>query len=298
MEIRQLQYFVGIVREGSFSRAARKLHIGQPALSKQIQALEHELGVELLVRVPEGIQPTEAGRRLNEMSHFLLNYIDDIGPAVRKAATELLGTVTIGLSPSLVPALAEYLSARFAAEHPNLRLDIVEALPMFLSEWLDLGRLDVGMFTQSPLDEASGLSFVDVASDELLLVAAPGAFPDGLEGPVEASDLRTVRLALTPGFRFLLRTWLEPEGTEQSLGLEIDSIHAIRDLAVRGEYCSVLPFTFVRDDVSSGLLDALAFAPPLHRQLVAATRPGRRPSAAVKAVVEAARTRLAELALN
>ncbi|WP_236790850.1 LysR family transcriptional regulator [Amycolatopsis sp. GM8] len=297
MEIRQLQYFVAIVREGGFSQAARKLHIGQPALSKQIRALEHELGVELLVRVPEGIRPTEAGQRLDEMSHFLLNYVDDIGPAVRKAASELLGTVTIGLSPSLVPALAEYLSARFAAEHPKLRIEIVEALPMFLSEWLDLGRLDVGIFTRSPqTGEKPRLNVVDIALDEMLLVAAKGALPSDLGDAVEANDIRSFRLALTPGFRYLVQHRLGLDETSHSLGLEIDSIHAIRDLAVRGEYLSVLPFTFIRDDLSAGLLDAVAFTPRLNRHLVAATRAGRRPAAAVTAIVDVARARLAELA--
>lgn len=69
-----------------------------------------------------------------------------------------------------------------------------------------------------------------------------------------------------------------------------------QDLAVRGEYCSALPFTFVRDDVASGLLDAAGFSPALCRQLVAVTHTGRRPSAAVDAVVDVARARLAELA--
>ncbi|WP_033290674.1 LysR family transcriptional regulator [Amycolatopsis jejuensis] len=293
MEIRQLRYFVAIVREGSFSRAARKLHLGQPALSKQIQALEHELGVELLLRVPDGIRPTEAGRRLEEMSRFLLGYVEDIGPAVRKAAAELAGTVTIGLSPSLVPALAGHVKARFAAEHPQLRIDIVEALPMFLCEWLDLGRLDAGIFTRSPpLDEMRRLSVTDLATDGMLLAAAPGTLPDRLRTSVPDDGLRSLPLALTPGFHHLVRDRLPPDSGPV---LEIDSIHAIKDLVLRGEYCSALPYTFIRDDLAAGKLDAVPFAPPLRRQLVAVTRAGRRTSATVTAVITTARARLGEL---
>lgn len=64
----------------------------------------------------------------------------------------------------------------------------------------------------------------------------------------------------------------------------------------RGEYCSVLPYTFVRDDLDAGILTAVAFAPVLERQLVAATRAGRQPSPAVRAVIEMVRVRLGELA--
>jgi LysR family nitrogen assimilation transcriptional regulator len=70
----------------------------------------------------------------------------------------------------------------------------------------------------------------------------------------------------------------------------------VRDIVARGEYCSVLPYTFVRDDLDAGILTAMAFAPALERQLVAVTRAGRQPAPAVRAVIEMGRVRLGELA--
>jgi LysR family nitrogen assimilation transcriptional regulator len=80
------------------------------------------------------------------------------------------------------------------------------------------------------------------------------------------------------------------------IGSRTDSIHLVRDIVARGEYCSVLPYTFVRDDLDAGILTARAFAPALERQLVAVTRAGRQPAPAVRVVIEMSRVRLAELA--
>lgn len=296
MEIRQLLYFTEIVRAGSFTYAARELRIGQPALSKQVQTLERELGVTLLARDAGGVRPTEAGRRLDEMAQSLLAYINEIRDEVRKAASELFGTVTLGISPSLVPALAGHVTAQLASFHPGLKVDIVEALPMFLCEWLSLGRLDVGILSPwHPYELPHRLKFVEIGSDEMLLVGAHGQLADRWQGPVRASDLGRLRLALTKGFSGLLRMRRDLKSVLQSVDLEIDSTHMIRDLVVRGEYCSVLPYSFVRDDLSSSLLDALELEPAFHREVVAATRPGRQTPAG-DVVIDVIRARLSELA--
>ncbi|SFJ25444.1 LysR family transcriptional regulator, nitrogen assimilation regulatory protein [Amycolatopsis sacchari] len=292
MELRQIQYFTVIVREGSFSRAALKLHIGQPALSKQIKALERELGVDLLVRLPEGVRPTPAGSRLDELAATLLGYVDDIGPAVREAAAAPAGTVRLGLSPSLVPALAGHLEQRFAAGFPHTKLEIVEALPMFLADWLAEDRLYLGVFTLSSYATRQ-LSLVDVGSDEMLLAGTPAALA-GIGEHATPDAVRSRRLALTPGFRELLAGRPEFASLARQGGSGIDSLHLVRDLVLRGEYCSVLPYTFLRADLESGALSAVGFSPVLERELVAATRAGRRLSPAVRSVVELVRSRLAE----
>lgn len=295
MEIKQLQYFAEIVREGNFTHAARTLHIGQPALSKHVQALERELGVTLLLRHSGGARPTEAGRRLEEMARSLLAYVDEIGDEVRKAASNHTGTITLGLSPSLVPALAEHVTARLSAHYPGLRVEIVEALPMFLCEWLDLGRLDVGIFTPwQPYDVTHPLRFVDVGLDEMLLVGREGRSLGNPAGPVSASALSSLRLALTKGFAGLLRTREDLANALRGLELEIDSTQLIRDLAVRGEYWSILPYSFVREDVSHGLVQAFKLEPAFYRTVVAATRPGKQKPAG-ELIVDAVRARLSEL---
>ncbi|WP_370964258.1 LysR family transcriptional regulator [Amycolatopsis sp. cg9] len=294
MEIRQIEYFAVIVREGSFSRAARKLHIGQPALSKQVQALERELGAELLVRLPGGVRPTAAGARLAELAPAFLGSLDDIRSAVREAAASLTGAVRLGVSPSLVAGLAGHLEERFAGDHPRVRLEIVEALPEFLAERVAEGRLDLGIFTRRPGCGYPGLAVTTVGFDELLLVAKPGTLSD--VGPRVTPDLLpSLRLVVTPGFRDLLRASVDPGRVPDGIGSRTDSIHRVRDLVVRGEYRSVLPSAFVRDDLAAGALTAVGFEPALKRELVAVTRAGRKSAPAVRAVIETVRRRLGEL---
>lgn len=288
MEIRQFEYFAAIAREGSFSRAARVLHVSQPALSKQVQALEHELGVQLLIRDAEGVRPTAAGARFNDLSETLLNLVAEIPQAVRAAATELVGTVTVGIAPSLVPVLADQFRTSVAAAHPQVRLQIVEAPPLFLMDWIDGGRLDVGLLSRwPPHDENPRLEYVDLGEDEVVLVGTPELL-HALEGPVEPADLRGLPLALTPGYRDLWRR-MDLAAAPEDLGIEIDSIHLVEELVLRGECCSALPASYVQEAVANRTLKALRFRPPLQRHIAAVTRAGRRPSAALDAVVAVGR---------
>ena len=245
------------------------------------------------MRDAAGARPTEAGRRLAERARTLLVYVDEIGDEVRSVGSELAGTITLGLAPSLVPALAEHITARMAADHPRLKVDLVEALPMFLNEWLDLGRLDVGIFTPwQPYELAHRLRLVEVGLDEMLLVGAYES--DGRSGPVRTSELASFRLVLTKGFAGQLRTRDDLALALRDVDLEIDSTHMIRDMVVRGDYWSVLPYSFVRDDLASGLVRAFELEPAFHRQVVAASRPGRQ-NPACELIVDIVRARLSDL---
>lgn len=296
MELRQLEYYVAIVREGSLSRAARVLHVSQPALTKQIQSLEHEFGVDLLVRLRDGVRPTAAGERLAEMCEVVLGYTDQIKPGVRTAASAVAGTVTVGMSPTLMPALAEDLQSSLAEQHPGVRLQLVEALPMFLTDWLDAGRLDVGIFRRWPsMADMPRLDFVDIGTDEVVLVGTPLALADHTSATVSAEDLASVQLTLTPGFRRVVWSRLDIVNPPTSLAEDIDSAHMIKALVVRGAFCSALPRTFVRDEVLTGAIEARPFSPAVKSHVVSVTRTGRRDSPAAAAVTAACRRHLADL---
>ena len=168
---------------------------------------------------------------------------------------------------------------------------------MFLLEWLETDRLNVGIFTRWPRASfSSTLRHTSIGSEEVLLVAATDALrptPDDELSP--ELILQTLRLALTPGFRLLAQERLDLDTLTQQPEPEIDSVHTIKDLVLRGAACSVLPFTYVRDDLTNGRVLATRFKPGLRRDLVAVTRAGGRATAGVNAVVNAARTRMADL---
>jgi LysR family transcriptional regulator, nitrogen assimilation regulatory protein len=287
MEIRQLRYFSLVAREGNISRAAEKLHVAQPALSRQIRALENEFGVSLLTRTAKGVETTEAGRRLHELADRILAEIDELKPQIAEAAGDMSGVLTAGMSPSLVPLVAEHLIEVAHTRYPKLQLQLVEGLSMFLCEWLEQGKLDVAFFTD--VGPQPRLRTQALAEEEIMLVGTSEHVQE------DHADLRTVAehsLVVTPGFRAMLAQH-QPEPIVYER--EIDSILSVKRMVLRGTYCSLLPYSFVHEEVVAGRLRAAGFRPPVRRTVVAATRldrPVRRP---VEALIGLMRTQLAAL---
>ena len=123
--LRAMQAFVLVVDSGSFSRAARRLNVGQPALSKSIAQLEDRLGVKLLVRTTRGLSPTEAGLNFYERARRLIEDADEAERAARGAAAGLVGKLRISAAVTLariylMPRLPEFL-----AQHPDLEMEVV-----------------------------------------------------------------------------------------------------------------------------------------------------------------------------
>ena len=76
MDLRQLRYFIAILEQGSFSKASQYLHVAQPALSHHVRQMEDDLGVELMVRGPRGVTPTQAGERLLHHARLIMRQVD------------------------------------------------------------------------------------------------------------------------------------------------------------------------------------------------------------------------------
>jgi DNA-binding transcriptional LysR family regulator len=123
--LRAMQAFVLVVDSGSFSRAARRLNVGQPALSKSIAQLEDRLGVKLLIRTTRGLSPTEAGLNFYERARRLVEEADEAELAARGAGAGLVGKVRVSAAVTLariylIPRLPEFL-----AQHPDLEMEVV-----------------------------------------------------------------------------------------------------------------------------------------------------------------------------
>lgn len=162
MEFRQLKYFVGIVDHGSLSRAARALHIAQPALSQQVQQLEAELGVQLLHRSAQGVLATDAGKIFYQHAQAILKQVGDARSAVTQSAERPSGTVALGLPQSASSALALPLLTAVRERYPEITLQITEELTGNLTEQLRAGRINIavlfddgllGQFDTTPMVE-------------------------------------------------------------------------------------------------------------------------------------------------
>src|SRR5579872_5925670 len=101
MEMRQLRYFVAVGEEEHYGRAAQRLRVAQPALSRQIQNLEEEIGFELFERLPRGVKITDAGKLFLDDGRRILQEIDDAVARAKRVAAGHSGTLRIGFVESI-----------------------------------------------------------------------------------------------------------------------------------------------------------------------------------------------------
>ena len=143
MELRHLRYFVAVAEEGSLTLAAdRRLHTAQPSLSRQIRDLEAEVGVQLLIRSPRGIELTAAGRAFLDHARLALSQVEAAGEAARRAAYPEQRTLALGFlsgwEPEWLPAVMHVLRD----ELPKIEVTIFTKHSPQLAEGLATGKLD------------------------------------------------------------------------------------------------------------------------------------------------------------
>src|SRR5471032_1416765 len=124
MELRHLRYFAAVAAHGSFNRAAEKIHLTQPALSRQVKDLEDELGVRLLERGKNAVTLTDAGELFYEDARDLLARADQAMQRVRgECRNEVL---RVGYAPSLVAGLLPGVLEKFQAAAPRVRIELAD----------------------------------------------------------------------------------------------------------------------------------------------------------------------------
>lgn len=145
MELRTLRSFLSVAREGNVTRAARALHITQPALSRQLLDLERELGCELLVRESRGVTLTDEGVLLRKRAQEIVELADRTEQEIRSPQAEVEGDVWIGCGESRAVELIARVAATLTAEHPGVRIRLFSGNGDDVAERIDKGLLDFGL---------------------------------------------------------------------------------------------------------------------------------------------------------
>ncbi len=188
MDLRQMRYFATVARERNFTRAAEILHIAQPPLSRQIQLLEEELGVQLIERSTRPLKLTEAGRLFYEQALQVLGRVEQMRAATRRVGLNQNSVLSIGFVASTLygglPALVRKL--RHAA--PNLDIQLIEMVSTLQIQALMEGRIDIGF---GRLRHSDPNVLGTVLREERLIVAVPHDTLLGVDAtplPVAALD--------------------------------------------------------------------------------------------------------------
>jgi LysR family nitrogen assimilation transcriptional regulator len=216
MDLRQLEQFVAVYEEGSFSRAARRANCTQPGLSVQIRNLEDELGVPLFTRNRRGVEPTVAGKRLYGRSLSILNAVADTEMSVRELAGDVSGAIKAGMVPSVSRSALPAALSRFSELHPNVALTLDEAYGGTLTERVIAGELDFAVVTSAVSRE--GIEATLLTEHEMALVSGPDAGLVPFE-PVRLRDLPPLRLVL-PTPRHAIRRLIDDQIARAEMTVE------------------------------------------------------------------------------
>jgi DNA-binding transcriptional LysR family regulator len=172
MELTHLRYFIGIMRAGHLTKAARSLGITQPALSVMMRKLEQEVGTPLLHRTGRGVEPTEAGKLFAQHAEAALREADQGTRAVRELLGLERGTIRIGGGATAVAYMLPTVVSTLRAKHPGLRFFVREAGSNQVAASVLSGELDLGLVTLPiTIAESDKLVRVPLVHDELRLIA-------------------------------------------------------------------------------------------------------------------------------
>lgn len=292
MELRSMRYFVQVADEGSITRAADKLGVAQPALTRHLKRLEASLGTQLLMRLPRGVRLTTSGREFLEHARRITFEAARARTLIQAGAKTARGRVAMGTSPTLAPLLLPGCIARARLQCPSVSLRVTEGFSPQLLDALLTGRLDLAVTTNPPRSRA--LSLVPLISEPLVVVSAPG--PRGTRSAYSLAELAKTPLILSLGIRNLLEQQLAGQSALR-VEAEVDSIEAIRRLLLSGVGVSVMPVSAFHAEVSARRLVAYPVEDAnLHRILVLARPVAEARSGAIDEIERIVRAEMNELA--
>jgi LysR family nitrogen assimilation transcriptional regulator len=252
MDLKQLETFVQVAELGSFTRAAAVLHVAQPALSRQVRALEVELRQPLFDRNGRGVTLTEAGKRLLAHGRGILAQVQRAREDLETQRGAASGRLAIALPPSVSRTLTGPLVAAFREQFPQATLSLVEGLSTYALEWLALGRVDMAVvYNMTP---GPTVQLQPVLEEALYLVSARqaggGTGGSGSVGrPVTLAQVAALPLVMPNrphSIRMLVESTLAGAALQPRIALEIDSVPAILDLVERQHLHAVLSLNALR----------------------------------------------------
>lgn len=195
MDVRQLRYFVAVAQERNFSRAAERLHIAQPPLSRQIQALEDELGVRLIDR-ERPLKLTEAGRFFYEQALQMIGRMEQIRDQTRRLGQSGRSLFVVGCVASTLYGGMPDLARRMRKHWPDLEIELKEMTSTQQMQALKEGRIDLGVGRVRLTDPA--IERIVLREERLVLALPPDHPKAGCRDELPLSTLEEETLILYP----------------------------------------------------------------------------------------------------
>lgn len=269
IDIRQLCYFVAVAERRHFGLAAESLHVTQPPLSRQVAALEKELGVRLLDRSSRQVRLTHAGERFLADSKAVIAALDQACRNARLAQSGELGDLTIGFMMHAAYSSVPALTRQFIASHPRVQLHLRETLPSALLDGVRDGKFDAAVtFAPGPLRGIASM----VIHHEPLCVAVSTHHPLAQAELVTAQMLADEPLIaapehVVPTLRQAIQHYFAQAGLEPRIRLETQLQQTIVSLVAEGIGIALVPQSLQKLQMRGVRFCALADAPVVQHVL-------------------------------
>lgn len=262
MDISKIRTFVHIADLRSFTRAAAFLNVSQPALSRQMRLLEHEVGAKLLHRHGHGVSLTVAGAAFFEKCKNLIrdfeNLREDFGG--NKSRRGLTGLVGLGVPQPMSWRLADPFLTDFRKRHSGVSLRIVEGFSGLLHEWLLSGSIDLAILYGPRTSKV--ITAIPLLSEDLFAIGPPTK-ENLRRGAITPDELDRHHLIL-PHKPHVIRELAEQSGMSSTPLFEADALAVMVELARIGKGFTILPMTAVSHDVEARRVAAIPIRhPPL-----------------------------------
>ncbi len=245
VNIRELECFVAVADHLSFSKAARQLHLSQPPLTRQIQALEEKLGTKVFTRSAHAVALTNAGARFLEEVRAILRHVDHATGAIRSDSQGETGRLRLAFVGALVDARLVRLIQRFRKDCPASLLEVSNLYPSAQLAALQAGTLDGGFVGTRPQKPIKGLAFADWAQEPLLLVLPEEHSLAGIR-KLQWQHLQGLPWVMisgqeAPAFRDLFFKIVESHGLEVQIVQESNTVKTVLIMVAAGIGVAMVP---------------------------------------------------------
>jgi len=169
MDLKHLNYFVAVAEAGSFTQAARKLHVTQPSLSKMVRLLEEDLGVQLIDRSSKQIELTDAGMTILRSAKHIIQSFERMSSDLEEVVKLKKGTLRLGIPPMVGGYFLPSIIEKFLTHYPEIRLHVIEQGGKSLEHDIIQGELDFGMVIL-PVKDIERYHILPCINEDLRLV--------------------------------------------------------------------------------------------------------------------------------
>ncbi|HEY5281003.1 MAG TPA: LysR family transcriptional regulator [Pseudolabrys sp.] len=265
MELKELRNFMRVAHAGSVSRAAQELRLAQPALSRQISKLEHELGTPLFSRHGRGMRLSAAGSRLLERAEAIAQLVQQTREEIREDRSPTRGRLVLGVPPAAGRLIVPYFVERFRKTWPETTLHLREGVASSLQEWLVEKRIDLALLHNPPHLEA--LELKPLLTERMFVIGPPRHRLKQRPHPksFRIRDLGALPLILPNGAhanRRLVENAALEHGVRLRIMIEADSVAFAKTMVERGLGYTILTYAAVQDELARGELTVYPIVRP------------------------------------